>query len=261
MRFKYNLFYLKINYMTFGFIILRHVSKKEHDNYWITCYNSIRKFYNDPIVIIDDNSNYSLITQNIPLQNCTIIQSKFHKRGEILPYYYLLKHKLFSKACILHDSMFITKHINFNNVKNIKFLWHFKSHICLINGNPLQRTINNMINKLRNRQHIFHMLYRFNKWVGMFGGACIISLSFLKKIQHKYRIFNLIKCIDTRHKRTTIERIIAIIAFIEDKSLYYNTSINGDIHRHRYAFKYDFNKYLHDTIPHISPIVKIWSGR
>ena len=43
--------------MTTGFIILRHVNEKEHDNYWKTCYRTIRKFYNNPILIIDDNSN------------------------------------------------------------------------------------------------------------------------------------------------------------------------------------------------------------
>jgi hypothetical protein len=37
------------------FVILRHVSNSQQ-NYWIRCYESIRKFYENKIIIIDDNS-------------------------------------------------------------------------------------------------------------------------------------------------------------------------------------------------------------
>ena len=86
----------------FGFIILRHVSKPGHNRLWINCYQQIRKFYKAAIVIIDDNSKQSIV-KKIPLINCTIIQSEFPGRGEILPYYYMFKKKLFGKALILHQ--------------------------------------------------------------------------------------------------------------------------------------------------------------
>ena len=75
-----------------------------------------------------------------------------------------------------------------------------------------------------------------------------------------YTFCCLIKFIDNRTKRMTLERILGIIAFIEDKTLYYNCSFS-DIKRHRLAFRYTFNKMLRDTIPHTAPIIKVWSGR
>ena len=89
----------------FSFIILRYVINKETNKMWIKCYNSIRKFYNNKIIIIDDNSNKNFIT-NIKLDNCFIINSDIKKgRGELLPYYYYTKYKFSKRIIVLHDSM------------------------------------------------------------------------------------------------------------------------------------------------------------
>ena len=43
---------------SFGFIITRHISSDEHQNYWRECVRCIRNFYvNEQIIIIDDNSS------------------------------------------------------------------------------------------------------------------------------------------------------------------------------------------------------------
>ena len=71
-----------------GFIILRHVNSKLTNKYWIECYERIRKFYpENKIVIIDDNSNDTFLTQK-SLYKTKIIKSDYSKRGELLPYYY-----------------------------------------------------------------------------------------------------------------------------------------------------------------------------
>lgn len=76
-----------------GFIILRHVNNDLTNKYWIHCYNCIRKHYQENhILIIDDNSNYNFIT-NKELYKTTIINSEYHQRGELLPYYYYLHNK------------------------------------------------------------------------------------------------------------------------------------------------------------------------
>ena len=49
-----------------GFIILRYVNSELTNKYWINCYNSIRKYYpENTILIIDDNSDYQYITDEI----------------------------------------------------------------------------------------------------------------------------------------------------------------------------------------------------
>ena len=104
----------------FSFIILRYVINKETNKMWIKCYNSIRKFYNNKIIIIDDNSNKNFIT-NIKLDNCFIINSDIKKgRGELLPYYYYTKYKFSKRIIVLHDSMKIHNKIDFNNIKYYK---------------------------------------------------------------------------------------------------------------------------------------------
>ena len=43
--------------------MIRYVNSNETNEMWQNCYNSIRKFYSNKIVIIDDCSNENFITQ------------------------------------------------------------------------------------------------------------------------------------------------------------------------------------------------------
>lgn len=110
---------------SYGFIILRHVNNELSNTYWIRCIKSIREYYpENDILIIDDNSDYNFIT-NETLYKTTIINSEYHKRGELLPYYYYLHNKLFDVAIIIHDSVFINKYLDMS-VETYKFLWEFE---------------------------------------------------------------------------------------------------------------------------------------
>ena len=78
----------------FRFIIVRHVNSEKTNKYWIEAYSLIRKYYNNKIVIIDDNSDYNFINYNseyIDIINCEFIKSEYNCRGEILGYYYYQK--------------------------------------------------------------------------------------------------------------------------------------------------------------------------
>jgi len=110
-----------------GFIILRHVNSELTNKYWSYCYDCIRKYYpENNILIIDDNSKYEYIIQK-ELYKTTIINSQYHGRGELLPYYYYLNNKLFDIAVIIHDSVFINKYIDFN-VDKYKIIWEFEHY-------------------------------------------------------------------------------------------------------------------------------------
>ena len=124
-------FFKKIKIYTkmiqFGFIILRHVNSELTNKYWIKCVNSIRQYYpENNILIIDDSSDYNFIT-NEKLYKTTIINSGYPQRGELLPYYYYLHNKLFDVAVIIHDSVFINKHIDIS-VEKYKLLWEFEHY-------------------------------------------------------------------------------------------------------------------------------------
>ena len=159
-----------------GFIVLRHVNSEQTNKYWIHCVNCIRQYYpENKILIIDDNSNYNLITiSDKKLYKTTVINSEYHKRGELLPYYYYLHNKLFDAAVIIHDSVFINKYIDFS-VEKYKFLWDFQHNWDQIEDETV------MI-KLFNDEKLLNFYNNKNLWKGCFGGMSIITHDYLTYI-------------------------------------------------------------------------------
>jgi hypothetical protein len=228
-----------------GFIMLRHVNSIETNKYWIHCYKCIRKYYpENKILIIDDNSDYSLIT-NEKLYKTTIINSEYTKRGELLPYFYYLHNKLFDTAMIIHDSVFINERLDLN-VTNYKILWGFKHTWDQIKD---ETRMINILNNLELKQ------FYENKdlWTGCFGGMSIITHDYLVSINKKYDISKLLDCVLNRYNRCSFERIIACLLQINSK----NDTLLGDIHKYcKYGISFkDKDKYKH------LPLIKVWTSR
>ena len=248
---------IDINSNDFGFIILRHVNNKQTNQLWKTNIKNIRKYYNNKIYIIDDNSNEDFLDEEISYyKNCFLIKSEFKKRGEILPYYYLFTKKLFEKVLIIHDGTFINKFIDFKNIKEeIIYLWHF-THDWDNREEELKmlHLINN--NNLTN-------FYKTKEWYGCFGIQSIISLDFINKIYNKYNFDKLLEYIDERPKRMNFERIFSVICTYENNKLYQQPSLYGIIH-HYIHWGYNYESYEDDIknkrIEHL-PLIKIWNGR
>jgi hypothetical protein len=258
-----------IKYENFGFIIIRNVISEKTNEYWQECYNCIRKYYNNLIIIIDDNSNEEFINSEINLENYHIIKSEYNGVGEILGYYYYYKYNFFKKAIIIHDSVFINKKINFNLVENIKFIWHF-SHDWDSENDEIN-LLNNILNY--NEKNIFDENNKLNKkllkfyyeksWMGCFGIQSVISYNFLQLIFDKYELYNLIHIIKTRKDRMNLERIFGLICTFEYKNLIINSSFYGKIH-HYIHWGYTFDMYLNDKKKNNLDkydIIKVWSGR
>jgi hypothetical protein len=230
-----------------GFIILRHVNNELTNEYWKHCYLCIRKFYpENSIIIIDDNSNYDyIISHNFELYKTTIINSEFPKRGELLPYYYYLRNKLFDTAVIIHDSVFINKYIDFN-VDKYKLIWDFEHHWDQIEDET------KMIQSFNNKE-LLEFYENKSLWDGCFGGMSIITFDYLQFINNKYDLNNLLDYILCRHNRCSFERVIACILQKEHpKSVLY-----GNIHNYMpWGINY-FQKQDFDNLP----IIKVWSGR
>ncbi len=234
-----------------GFIILRHVNSNLTNNYWKECYNCIRKYYSNLIVIIDDNSNYTYIDMNEEkkLINCIIIKSEFPQRGEILPYYYYHKYNWFKKAVIIHDSVFIQKFINFEKINKIKFIFHFEpSHEDYEYEHLL-------LSKLTESNDLSNLIKKFdkNKWNGCFGVMSVIDYEYLNFLQQKYNFLNLIHYITHKIHRCCLERIFGLICYKAE-------SIYGDIMKY-IKWGYTFNNYIHEKNYIQLDIIKVWSGR
>jgi hypothetical protein len=242
----------------FGFIIVRHVTCEKTNNYWNESYKSIRKYYNNKIVIIDDNSNYDYVKldDNIKIYNCNIIQSEYNARGEILGYYYFYNTKPFEKAVIIHDSVFINTYIDFNIYDNIKFIWHFTSNWFDETAETL------LINKISNGD-ILKKYYNNRELIhGCFGVQSVISYKFLHMLEEKYSLFNLLDIIYSRNERMNLERIFALMCIHENNELSNKPSIFGVIHQYT-TFGYSYEDYIKDKNDNnlSKEIIKVWTGR
>jgi len=253
---------------SYGFIITRHVNSEKTNKYWNKCIRCIRTFYPlRKIIIIDDNSNQNFIKSDCEYTNIEIIQSEFHGRGELLPYYYFYKNHFFDNAIIIHDSIFFHKRINFEMLIGIKVvpLWHFEADKENINKTLL------ISNKLNNNYEIQKKLtlndnvlgLRHHKWYGCFGVQSFINYNFLRYIEKKYNLFNLLSIVRNRQDRCSLERIFGVIFYTEEKqNLTKKKSLLGNIFNN-INWKYTFDDYENDVNQKkiSKSVVKVFTGR
>lgn len=232
-----------------GFIMLRHVNSQTTDKYWQESYDCIRKLYpTNKIIIIDDNSNYSFVSQK-HLSNTEVIQSEYPGRGELLPYYYYAKNKWFDKAIIIHDSVFIKQPVH-ANFTNYKILWSFEHNADQPNDEI------RILNTLSNCQELVQFHAQKNLWKGCFGGMTMIQHDFLKQLDNKYSISNMLNVIHNRRNRMSFERVFACIL---QKEYNQDVFLLGNIHKYC-QWGYTYEKYKTHA-PQNLPMIKIWTGR
>jgi hypothetical protein len=255
-------FELRFRDKSYVFVILRHLRTTRDNDLWISSYNSIRKFYTNKIIIIDDNS--SINTVDGKLNNTEVIKSDFNGAGEILPYYYFLKYKWADRMIFLHDSMFINRPFRDTELEgDIKFHWYFTGNI---QGDF--RKITNYLSILTNNTELQAFATDPETiWFGCFGAASICDLSTIQYLDEEYKIFSsLVLSIRTRKDRETFERVFGIVLYYEGMLTDANCSNYGDILKYPGAFDSENNNY--ETAAHIlrqkgydSAIIKVWRGR
>lgn len=257
----------------FGFILTRHVTSVATNKYWNNSLKLLRTLYPfKRVVIIDDNSDYTYISRTMSnadiynIQYVTIIQSEYVGRGELLPYYYLLKHKYFENAVIIHDSVFFHKRIKFEKLTGQKVvpLWHFNSDRENISNTlfiavALKNSLR-IVNRLKKDNMVLSM--DVDKWNGCFGVQSYINLSFLEMIESKYNITHLISRIQCRSDRCCLERIMGCIFCMESPQLVWKPSLFGDIMQYQ-SWGYTYDAYEADLTKGLipKPVIKVWTGR
>jgi hypothetical protein len=254
-------FELKYKEQTYMFVILRHIRNTRDNDLWISSYNSIRKFYTNKIVIIDDNS--SINTVDGTLVNTEIIRSEFNGAGEILPYYYFYKYKWADKMIFLHDSMSLNRRFLENEIKDkIKFHWYFHNYEVKDTRKILQ-----YISILNDNKDLYDYANNSeSNWRGCFGATSIIDIDTVTYLENKYNLFStLVLFIKTRNDRETFERIFGIV-------LYYEGIVNGDCSNFgnivEYPGAFESQNNNPETSSHTirqhgynTAIIKVWRGR
>jgi hypothetical protein len=253
---------LRRNDQSYVFVILRHIGTTRDNDLWISSYNSIRKFYTNKIIIIDDNS--SINTVNGKLINTEVIHSEWNGAGEILPYYYYFKHGWADRMIFLHDSMFLHRRFTEDELDGIvQFHWFFEK-----TKDSNEHKILTYLSILSNSEEVMASLTDPSFiWKGCFGATSIIDLDLVRMLENKYNLFTkLVASIRNRKDRETFERIFGIILFHEGIVDDTRCSNFGDILRYPKAFESDNTNM--ETAAHIlsqkqydTAIIKVWRGR
>lgn len=258
---KLNAIELKYDNKSYVFIILRHLRNVKDNDLWISSYNSIRKYYTNKIIIIDDNSQVNTVDGK--LVNTEVIKSEFNGAGEVLPYYYFLKYKWADRMIFIHDSMFINRPFKETELNNqVKFHWYFdREEILDVNK------LHFFISMLNNNTGIKGFITDSNNiWEGCFGGGSMIDLTIVENLEEKYNLFsNMVFSIKSRKERESFERLFGIILFYE-KLITQPSSNFGNIIKYPGAFESQNNnietaQYIVNQKNYNTAILKVWRGR
>jgi len=244
--------------MTLGFVMVRHVCNEITNSYWKESYHCIRKWYPDtPIMIIDDSSKKEFLKEDIVLTNCTVIYDTRHKgSAELLPYYYFHLLHPFESAVIIHDSVFLQRHIDFTvDASNpCKFLWSFPHFY----DTEILDAILEVCSSLPNKEQFTSLYHKKDGWRGCFGGMCVIRWDFLDHIHRQEDLFGKwLPLIRTRHYRHALERCLAIIFTTYHPNM--KGAVFGDIY-HYIRWGVTFEEYRSNDWSSY-PIMKVWTAR
>jgi hypothetical protein len=252
---------LRHNDQSYVFIILRHLRNAQDNALWTAAYQSIRTYYTNKIIIIDDNSQVN--TFNGSLVNTEVIESEYRGAGEILPYFYFFQHKWADRMIILHDSMVLHRPFRPTELDGIlRFHWHFS-----MKESNYHAKMALQFSSMRHHEGLLAFVNdASSQWKGCFGGAAMISYDAVEHLEKKYGFFStLVLSIKTRKDRETFERMLGAVTFFEKMVEMDTCSTFGDIIRYPGAFTDNMNKDMTaqqvQQANYDTAILKIWRGR
>jgi hypothetical protein len=206
-------FNLTHNNMSYVFVILRQLQTAIDNNYWISSYNSIRKFYTNKIIIIDDNSMINTVNGN--LVNTEVIKSNFNGAGEILAYYYFYQNKWADCMIFLQDTMILQRPFESRELDgSVHFHWHFIDSDVIDKYNKLMLFVSSLKN---NSELVEDITTSTRPWKGCFSATSIIHYSVIEILQNKYEIFTIfLLMIQNMKDRELFERLLGKILCVEN---------------------------------------------
>ena len=235
------------------FVIVRHVNSAATDEYWKQAYCCVRKYYDNKILIVDDNSNPSFLKEDSELINCETVKSEFPGGGEILGYYYFHKLHLGDKMVMIHDSVFLNTYIDFAAYGDAKALWSFQHNWD--EDIPILK----LMLHFDNHEELTALYCDKGKWVGCFGVMSVITWDLLDKINRRHNFFPAVLAhVNNRTYRSYMERVFACVCQVNYPSFSDPPHIVNNIHTQGVGLSYnDYKQGLGDKFP----IIKVWTGR
>jgi hypothetical protein len=233
---------------------------------WQECYKSIRQFYNNKIVIVDNNSDKTILNHDITLENCEIVYNEIYKTNLFSPYSFLINYD-FERAIILHDGCIFQKFVDFSQFSNCKFIWHFDTKLY-----DNLYLIERQLNILENNQELIK-IFREKRYTGCMGCCLGIDKKMLMELEKLYKISNLKNIIKNQEEAIAFERIISILCFSLYPNIIDDLSFEGEIkdmvwgYRYRdfmnkqKIFKVNYEGYEKEIDISTKSIIKIFGAR
>ncbi len=256
-----------------GYYVMAYIRNKLDLFSLKRCIESIIAIDKDcSITVVDDTSPVNFAT-DVFFKNkvtaVTIVKNIWYpKSGEIFPYWYNTKFRIYDSFIVMHDSMVLKKKIADHYwTKMCTVLWYFDGlhHLNHVTDHILtvchsMKCGDNVLNKYLNNKH---------HWIGCFGVSTIMRQDFMDQIFDKYDFENIIKYVDCRAKREMCERLFGIIISLEmGKNVIKKYSLNKCIFDHPNHFDYnnkDSKLSLKDILAvyknYDSHVIKTWKGR
>ncbi len=254
---------LRVEGKSYVFVILRHLRNPSDNDLWISSYNSIRRFYTNKIVIIDDNS--SMNTVNGKLYETDIIYSDYPGAGECLPYFYFLMHRWADRMIFLHDTMFLHRPFLPSEVDTtLRFHWHFDP-----TDKEFIPRLQQLLTSFKQHEPLTSFLSSAptTAWKACFGVAGVIDLSVANQLEEKYKLFSTaVLMIRNRRDREMMERLFGLVAFHEKLVTTDQCSTFGSILQYPKCFEsQDMTlktaTYEVERTGYPTAILKVWRGR
>ena len=231
-----------------GFIIPSFCKNEENLKVCKFCIDSIRKFYpKNKIIIINDYSYIDIEKAFENYKNIDIVLSMNKGSGDTTTYNFFLENKPFDIAVIMNDSMFFENKIeNLEKINTVMPLWHATNHIC--EWDDIKEPIteyNKKHNIISHSDWIVHHIEKYfkdtkfgdyaldlynnhkNKWSGFFCLSTIINHNFLKKLNEKTNILQLLKDLNTNRSRRVSETMFPIACSYLLGDYVVENSVNG----------------------------------
>lgn len=224
----------------FGLVLTTCCRRAEHLEMLAANVESARRTYPGiEIVVIDDHSplDPSPLAEVEPGPRVEIVRSELSPGvAELLPYWYLVRRRLFPKALVLHDSMcLVGRPAGTRTVTDVAYVWHFTCHhdwAAVMEPTTdfnVERGIVTHDDLIRH--HVRAMSPRFRRWVlgdagagdgqrgiyehkerwvGCFGTMSLITLEFLDRVAELTGLLELAPRIRDRRDRMALECIFPL---------------------------------------------------
>lgn len=220
----------------FGFVIPTCCNSQIHKSQLIRCIDSIRKYYNNVIILINDGNNINDI--KLKYKDLYIIESLKKGSADQQVFKIFQDNQLIDKMIYIQDSMILNQKLpNIENI-DLQFIWHFTNHRkhwdIIIEPNNKNQThteyIIECLDKYYDKNFNLYakkQLKNKENWCGCFGSCCIISKKYLKKLNENVNFINIFIEFNTNRLRRVNETIFSLICHYTFPNINFENSLDG----------------------------------